>query len=409
MLMRFLRWFTGYLYVSIQGYSPGRFINLCSNNHILLWDLKTVKGGYECFISIKGYKQIRPIAKKTKTRAHIIERHGFPFVCNRFRKRKVFLLGFTLSIVLIYVMSLFLWNITIQGEYSHTKEELLKYLNNQNIHSGVLKHKINCRDIEDNIRKNYVDIGWVSAEMKGTRLIIKLKETTLKEKENINVTPHHIVALKDGIISSIVTREGTPQVKVGDVVKKGDILVSGIIDIVRDNTELLNRKIVASDADIIMKTVYNYEEEVMLNYIKKEYSGREKRGYGIGTNEHIINIYKPFKQFDKYDIIESENNLKLTENFYLPFILSKRTYKEYSEQEKTYTKEETIELLNNKLSLYIDKLMKKGVVVIENNVKIVLKDTSCLAKGKIIVEESAIGEQSIEDSEWRIIDIDEHN
>lgn len=409
MLIHILRWFTGYLYVSIQGYSPERFLNLCSNNHILIWDLKKEKDEYQCYISIKGYKQLRPIAKKTKTRPVIIQRIGFPFWCYRFKKRKSFLFGFVLSIILIYVMSLFVWNITIEGEYSHTKEELLKYLSNQNIHSGVLKYSIQCKEIEEEIRKKYEDIGWVSAEMKGTRLIIKIKETNLSEKEKNSTTPHHIVALKDGIISSIITREGTPQVKVGDVVKKGDLLVSGIIDIIRDNAELIDRRIVASDADIIMKTVYSYEDQVMLDYNEKKYTGKEKKGYGIGINQHYIHIYKPLKQFEKYDMIESNYNTRLSDNFYLPVILSKRIYKEYTEESKRYTKEEALEIINKRLSQYFDKLMKKGVVVIENHVKIVFEDISCIGKGNIIVEESAVGEQKIEDNEWRIIDIDEHN
>lgn len=409
MLIHVIRWFTGYLYVSIRGYSPGRFINLCSNNHILIWNLKHTNNGYECYISVKGYKQLRPIAKKTKTRPYILERHGFPFLCNRLQKRKIFLMGSILSIFMIYGMSLFLWNITIQGEYSHTKEALIEYLRKQNIHEGVLKNRINCRDIEEDIRKEYIDIGWVSAEMKGTRLIIKLKETNIKENTDTDTTPHHIIALKDGIITSIITREGSPQVKVGAVVKKGDILVSGIIDIIRDNTELLNRKIVASDADILMKSVYNYEEEVKLKYIKKIYTGQEKKGYGLGTNQHIINIYKPFKLYEKYDIIENEYNLRLTDNFYLPIVTSQKIYKEYIEQEKSYSIDEAREIMNKKLSLYLEKLMKKGVVVIENNVKIVLKDKTYIARGKIIVEESAIGEKKIDDSEWRIINIDEHN
>ena len=39
---------------------------------------------------------------------------------------------------------------------------------------------------------------------------------------------------KGCVIKEIITRSGTPMVKPGDVVRKGDILVSGIIEVMDD-------------------------------------------------------------------------------------------------------------------------------------------------------------------------------
>lgn len=407
MLIKFLRWFFGYLRIEIKGYSPERFINLCSNNNILIWNLKKISAGYEFYISVKGFKKLRPIVKKTKTRPYIIKRYGLPFLIIRFKKRIFFLIGVFLCAIILYSLSLFIWDIGVDGEYTNTEEVIIKYLRNEGVYSGVLKKNVNCQVIEEKLRKQYEDIGWVSAEIRGTRLLLKITETNLVKKEGKKEEPHHIIARKDGIITSIVTRKGTPQVKIGDIVKKGDIIISGIIEIIRDNTEVINKEIVSSDADIRMKTVYQYKDSLPLNYIKKEYTDNTKKSFAISIFNRKIILYKPLKKYRKYDIIVNDYNIKLGENFYLPVIWHVSEYKEYVENKSLYSKEEAIKMMQDKIDLFVNKLEEKDVTVIENNVKITMKKDSCIADGRIIAEESAVKEQSIDDSEWRIAEPDE--
>ena len=45
----------------------------------------------------------------------------------------------------------------------------------------------------------------------------------------------HIVAARDGIVAELTVKSGTAMVRPGDVVKKGDILIGGVIDVVGDD------------------------------------------------------------------------------------------------------------------------------------------------------------------------------
>ncbi|BCN30572.1 sporulation protein YqfD [Anaeromicropila herbilytica] len=401
MLIRLLKWFRGYLLVTIRGYSPERFINLCSSRNILIWNLRQVSGGYEFFISVKGFKSLRPIIKKTHTRPIIKKRYGLPFLLQRYKKRKFFALGILIFAIMIYSFSLFIWDIHIEGNYTHTTDELTAFLNKNNIHSGALKNNINCTNMEELIRKKYEDIGWVSVEMKGTRLIIKIVETNIPEVKKVVTKPSHIVATKDGIVTSIITRKGTPQVSKGSVVKKGDILVSGIIDVYGDGDLLIDTKVDIADADIILKTYYNYKNKFNMDYVDKVYTEKEKSSFVISLFNHRVALYKPFHYFDKYDTIEDQKDVKLGENFFLPFKYYNITYKEYVEENKTYTKEEALQIANKSLNLFIKKLEEKGDQIIENNVRISFKNNKCIASGKIIVNEKAVKYRTIKDSEWQ--------
>jgi similar to stage IV sporulation protein len=368
-----------------------------------------MEGEYEFRIMLKDYLKLKPIAKKTGTIPYIKKRYGLPFLIHRYKKRKGYLAGILLFCTILYILSLYIWDISVLGGHSYTQEAMLKFLKNSRIYIGLQKKNIDCQEIEELIRGTYNDIGWVSAEIKGTRLIIKITETNMPAPAVTATKNCHIVASKDCIITHIITRTGTPKAEVGSVVKKGDILVSGVVDIIGDNDILLAKKPVIADADIIGKTFYNYKDKIPINYTQKLYTGRSKTGYLGSFLLKKINLYKPRIPYAKYDIIVNEFVLHLSDNFYLPLSYSVIKYPEYEEVKKKYTKEEVTALANEKLKRFLEELKKKDVLIVENNVKIAIENNACIASGKIIVQESVKEFKSIDDSEWRIIDTDESN
>ena len=54
-MLNFIKFFQGYLLVTVTGYSPERFLNLCGKMNMVLWGLKPVGGGYQFFISKKAF------------------------------------------------------------------------------------------------------------------------------------------------------------------------------------------------------------------------------------------------------------------------------------------------------------------------------------------------------------------
>ena len=72
-LIRLFRFLSGYVVFSGKGGFPERFINLCSMNGISLWDAKSSSGTLHAKTSIKGYKRLRPCAKKSGMKIRISE------------------------------------------------------------------------------------------------------------------------------------------------------------------------------------------------------------------------------------------------------------------------------------------------------------------------------------------------
>lgn len=79
MLLDIIRYVRGYLQIRVSGSSVERFLNACSHRGIYLWGLRPVGQAYEMNITIKGFRQLKPVLRKTGTRVVIIKRTGLPF------------------------------------------------------------------------------------------------------------------------------------------------------------------------------------------------------------------------------------------------------------------------------------------------------------------------------------------
>ncbi len=387
MLKRLLIWLKGYIILKIKDSSNDRFINLCIKNNIEMWNI-TDCGDYKSVtVSKKAFGQLEPFLKKTKVNPEISDKKGLPFIFYRYKKRKLFALGVLLFISIIYSFSFFIWDINITGEEIYTDEQILRTLKAYDIDLGTPKKNINCALLEKRLREDYENIAWISCELKGTRLNITINETILPKTIEENTVPCNIVAVKDGIITDIYIESGTRVAGKGDEVKKGDILITGAINLYNDYDELIETSYVPANGKIYAIVSYNYYDSFELSYYEKEYTGKEKRYYGLSFGSKSLKPYKPKIKFDNYDTVETDSRLRLGSVFYLPISLRKGYIKEYVPELKTLSDKDAKDKARLKLNIYIDELTKKGVEILENNVKIEIGDKSCTAQGTIVTKE----------------------
>ena len=353
----------GFLKISVKGYYIERFINICKNNKITIWNLKR-KDNIELNLNvrIKEFKEICKIAKKTGCKIKIKNKKGIPFLLHKYKKRKIFFILLILLVLIIGLSSCFVWNVEIKEENGYELENIREDIEKAGLKSGVFKGKINTKEIINKIRLERKDIAWMGIELKGTNAIVKLvksdeKPDIINEDEYCN-----IISDKEGIITKISVQNGTANVKVGDTVKKGDILVNGWME-----GKFTGIRYVHSLAEIEAKVWYTESIKIPYKITETRYTGNEEEKYGIKFNNFQINFTKKYSKFKIYDTIETENKIKLFSDFYLPISIVKTIYKEQEKIEKTYSVEEAknigIKQLEEKLD---EKIENKNNIVNKN-------------------------------------------
>lgn len=112
---------------------------------------------------------------------------------------------------------------------------------------------------------------------------------------------------------------------------------------------------VHSIGEIEAKVWYTKTEKVYLKKTEKEYTNNEEKKYKLKINKFEINLYKTLSNFENYDTIEEEKNIKIFSNFYLPISLTKITNKEQKNVEKEYSLEEAKNIGIQKIKQELDK------------------------------------------------------
>ena len=337
----FFNYLLGYLNITIEGFFVERFINILASKKIFLWNVKKRNSSLLCAnISIKDFKEIKDIARKTKCKVKINKKKGVPFVFNKYKKRKIFIMLLLPIIIMIMISSMYVWNIDIVSSGDINEKELLEQLNEKGLAVGKIKRNIDTKNIITNIRLERSDISWMEINLKGTNAIVNIVKA--EEKPNIIDDNEYcdIVSDKKGIISKITAQRGTIAVKVGDIVEEGTKLISGIME-----GKYTDPRYVHAKGEVEAKVWYTKRRKSKFTREVSKQTGAEKEKYSIIFNNFRINLYKSLPNFEKYDTISENKKIKLFSDFYLPISIQKDTYKEIKTNDITYGKQELQNIL----------------------------------------------------------------
>lgn len=346
-----LNYIIGYVSIKVEGYYIERFINICMSKNIFFWNMKREKSSIlNANVGIEEFKKIKEVAKKLNCRVHIERKRGLPFIFNRYKKRKIFLLLLIFVVFALVSCSNFVWNVEISGLEKIPYEEMYNELEESGLKIGTSKNKIDTKKIISDIRLKRNDIAWIGIDINGTNAKVEIVEA--KEKPEIVDENEYcnIVSDKECMITKINVQNGTGIAKVGDIVKKGDILVEGTI-----NGKYMDTIYVNASAEIQGKVWYSKKKKEEFVQQIEEKTGNEEKKYEIKFNNFKINLYKTLSKFENYDTINEKRKLSIFSNFYLPIEIIKINNYEKVTKEIKYEENELKEKMINDLEEELKK------------------------------------------------------
>ena len=327
MFENLLNFLSGKVHIVVEGFFIEKFINICINKKILLNNINIENG---CIlntnVNIKDYKRLKQVCKKTGCKMKIVKKVGLPFIINRYRKRKlIFFFSIIVVALLIYANSL-IWKIqVINSDDLELNTNILNTVESLGIQKFTNKYKVNKDYIANELIIKLDKLSWVEIGIKGVTLNIDIRKRIDKpdivEKDEIC----NIIATKPGVIEKIIARSGNAVVKKGDVVDKGDLLISGII-----GSEHIEDMFVHSEGEVYARVWFSQKIEVPLYEKKVTYTGKEKNVYGTNLKNIKFFLGKLSTNYKEYDTILNEKSLsvgkiKTNVKFYEYIIREKNT------------------------------------------------------------------------------------
>lgn len=284
---------SGHLIIKIEGLSLEKLLNAAVSQKVRLWGVSRPNySELTAHTDIKSFHKLRHISKKHNCRIRILAKRGLPFKTHRFKRRIMIPIGLVLFLLFLYGLSSFIWVVELEGVVNADRQVILESLSDSGIKPGSLKMNLDLRNIENRILNTNPELIWISIELQGSKAIVNIKETTKPPDMIDPLTPHNIVAKRDGVIEKIVVLDGEAMVSAGDTVKKGQLLVSGIIE--DKNTGTI--RYTHARAQILAHTWYNARATVPIN--RSEYRETGKKAV------HKFLEFGVFKVFLRRDLLD---------------------------------------------------------------------------------------------------------
>jgi similar to stage IV sporulation protein len=217
----------GIMKVRLQGARPEKIVNMALARGIFLWDVKKEKDFMTFRIRSSGYEALKSLADENAYDMEVLDRRGLPFMKSAIKRRMAFLGGALGFILALYILSSFVWFISVEGNDRINDKEILDTARRYGVYQGAAKWNFSRNDAEEAILREIKDLSYIKIDIRGVKAHIEVVEKVIPGEE-IN-GPCHLIASQDGVIEEIIVLDGQARVKEGDTVAKGDVLVSGLV------------------------------------------------------------------------------------------------------------------------------------------------------------------------------------
>ena len=340
----------------IKGLNQERSFNNISKT-VSIYNIKKEDDGTSQFeVDYKDAKKTKKFLEQQGFQILSVTNHGILFKFKNLFTRYGIVAGLIFCLLFYLLQYNFILQVKVLGEPSEIQSLIKEYVVD-NLNSNF-KYNIDTKEIENSIKAEFDQVSSVSVAIYGQTLLINYNPSTIPEEMRGEFDP--IVSEYDGMITDIELVSGTLNVKVGDIVQKGDVLVYPyIIDTDGETRQVTpSAKITANVWFSESITHYDYRLET-------KRTGKKIVSSFVKLGDLVIYSHDRENNFQEYEV-ESYSQ-PLTKNLLLPFTLEKIVYYQTQTDEIIEpfeeVREEVIEKAREKTLIFLDK----NAIIIDEN------------------------------------------
>lgn len=371
LLIKIYRFFFGKLKLRVKGEFVERILNLCTYNGLTIWGIRKREDAIFLYMSVRDFRLLRKIVRGTHLRVHICKKIGFPFLFNRYKRRYGLFAGAAMFFLLLNLMSGFVWNIKVEGNSLIAGDVIIAACNDVGIREGIPVSAISPSEDKIDLQLAVDGISWAAINIEGCILTVNVSEIHRTEPEEKE--PCNLVAQFDGVIKKIEANEGNAEVTVGQAVTKGDLLVSGVVELKNGSVHF-----VRADGMVMAEVYENHKVSVPLKQTVKQLATKSSNRYALSLFGIKIPLYlgggsgEYFKCCERMTISNGRA--------YLPFYLYKTNFREIEKHNISLSEEQALGIARESINKRLG-----DAEIIDKKEKIVCDDETLILESEITV------------------------
>lgn len=286
--------------------------------------------------------------------------HGLSYVIGKLIPRLGIVAGAILFIFILRFSSTHLWDIRISGNVNTDDDIIVDRLHELGVSVGMDIDRIDSDRVTVDFLNSFHDVSYMTLNIRGNVAYVNVIEAMNNGNggDKSNSQAMNIVASCDSVIEDITVISGRAEVGRGRIVKKGDLLISGI-DGGIDST-----KICEANGEVLGRVNHSFCIEVPMSLTEKSYSEGKTVDFSVDFFDFSLNILKfSGKLPEFYDTIEYKEQLSAFGIINLPIFVRKRTVLPYTEKEIRLSDVEAVRIAYRRLSSEIASALSGSMLV----------------------------------------------
>lgn len=271
--------------ICLKGAAPEECLNRFVTEELSFWDIQSLpEGGLSVSILYRDLNRAEKLSLEAYCAFELQSHWGLPKRIGQILKRPVLLIGFMIALFMSFFLQRFIWSVNVAGEDFMTNRQIERILQESGICFGSSATEIDSQQVKLEMLQKIPELSWLAVNRRGGRLtILYLLRASGTEAETIS--PNHLIADRDAVITEYTVLEGMRMVALGDTVRKGQLLVSGFEDYG------LILKGVRAEGEIYGETWHSGSVIAPSVRSEKRYTGRVWTEYRLIFGRKRINLF----------------------------------------------------------------------------------------------------------------------
>lgn len=273
-------WLAGSLRVLLIGEACASVVRALHKSSIPLYDVQVAGARCSLRIALPHFSQLYRECRRHRVKIRFLERWGLPFLARSLRRRKFFVAGAGIFVLLLIASTSMVWQVNVTGTNPDQTQVVIAAARESGLYRGAWKRSLaDVNQIQRELLAKLPNAIWVGVRVAGVKAQIEVVEKipgVTKQGEQ----PHNIVVTKPGVIRQVIAERGTALVRPGQTVGRGQIAISGSLG---DGS-----KLVAAQGQVLAEVWYKSTIEVPLTVQPVGLTGASvTREYLAAGNLHL--------------------------------------------------------------------------------------------------------------------------
>ena len=331
MIKRLFLFICGWVKVTSWGECSPKLSELMRRFAVQCHKVKKDREGRNVYVlPVKEFGKIKKELEKEEFDVTVGAVRGLPHILFSLLRRPGIVVGVLFFIVVTVMSGRIIWNIEIKGNEKVSDGEIISLLEELGCSYGDDFRELDFDKLNSDFLVRSENISWISVNMTGNCAMVQVRELrpggSGGKTENVG---SNIVAAENGQIMLIKTEAGEVSVNNGDVVKKGDLLISGVVPLREGGVRFEYAK-----GEALAYVSRIVDVSIPLKTTKKVYTGEEMTKKSVKIFKKSINLFLNYGiEYTTYDKIVESERFYLFGVIPMPVWVDKVTYREYRNSE----------------------------------------------------------------------------